>query len=96
MATVSVDLRLDLDNPPVDPPAGCVDPFMWTLALAHLDEHSRHGTEQCPDCADGLRCPGRALARQGLLTACGIDNPMTNYWHGLASIRHRQHLQELP
>lgn len=96
MVTTLTGLPFDLDSSPADPPAECVGEFMWALALTQLDEHSRPGTEQCPNCTDSVSCPDRALAPHCLLTACGVESTMTNYWQGLASIRHRQHLWELP
>lgn len=95
MITVSMDLPFNLDSPPAEPPTDCVDPLTWHVALALLDEHRRHGTGQCPACADGAQCDDRILAHQGLLTACGIDNPMALYWQGLTFIRRRNALEEL-
>ena len=59
----------DIDDPPEEPPAGCVDPMLWELAhTLHLGHRPRPGGV-C-GCGEPHPCEGWWRAVAGLSAAC--------------------------
>lgn len=71
---------INLDDPPVDPPPGCADSFLWRLARERFEEHRPMATGECPTCPRWKRCPGTSLAKDGLATALGQTVKESPYW----------------
>lgn len=49
--------EVDLDDLPIDPTGGCVDPFLWRLARDKYEAHRRTPAGEC------VTCPGGSVAR---------------------------------
>jgi hypothetical protein len=71
--------EFDLNLPPLDPPAECVDVVMWRRAYALFNEHPA-GPGGCSRCGGSYPCLANRLARAGLLTAVGLFNDDSNFW----------------
>ena len=67
---------MELNSPdlPVDPPAGCTRPLLWSIARWLFADHQPGSDGLCILCrpAELHPCPARRLAAAGLRTACGI------------------------
>lgn len=77
--TGSVEV-LDLDKPPVNPPAGCVNTALWRLARARFDEHRKNQVGECVTCPGWKQCSGLGLAKDGLATAMGREVKNSAFW----------------
>lgn len=77
---------IDIDNPPVDPPDGCVNVRLWLLARRKFEEHRLSPSGACPTCPRWKSCPGTRLAKLGLATAMGETNAESEYWIAFAQI----------
>jgi hypothetical protein len=62
-------IRFDPEDPPEQPPAGCVDPLLWRVAHALHLEHRPEPDNRC-NCGEVFPCTRACLAARGLLTAC--------------------------
>ncbi|GAA1624019.1 hypothetical protein ACFQY4_15075 [Catellatospora bangladeshensis] len=82
---------IDLDDPPVKSPDGCVDPTMWQLAREVFTGHPRNAAGECTACPRWKACTGRALAREGLATALGATVKNSPYWIAYADLRGSKH-----
>ncbi|GHJ44002.1 hypothetical protein Cs7R123_13440 [Catellatospora sp. TT07R-123] len=79
-------IRAGLDDPPIAPPEGCIDPYLWQLARQLLSDHSRTPSGECVTCPGWKPCPGLALARDGLATALGQSVRNSAYWIAYAQL----------
>jgi hypothetical protein len=72
------DLPFDLNSPPTKPPASCQDHLMWSLAVQLVRDHRPDRDGFCVTCipSEFAPCIGRFLATRGLLTACGLPDPV--------------------
>lgn len=63
----------DRNNPPLDPPSGCLNRLMWQLARRVFTDHQPGSDGWCMSCRpySYYPCVGRQLANLGLLTAVG-------------------------
>jgi len=84
-----VPTEVDLERPLPEPPSGCVDTFLWRLAHEHFTSHAMDDDGRCLRCHTDVPCAGRQSARQGLATAVGEVNEMSDYWLAYASVRRR-------
>lgn len=75
-----ITAAVDLDDPPLEPPETCVDTFLWRLARAKFEQHRRTPAGECSTCPRWKRCPGTALAKDGLATALGQAVKESPYW----------------
>lgn len=87
---VEVATQVNLEDPPVRPPEGCDDPFLWELARTYNDNHIADAAGRCQECWAEYPCLGRMLARDGLMTALGQTVDQSAYWRELARIRRRE------
>jgi hypothetical protein len=62
------DLPYDPDNPPCEPPEGCSDPLLWTIARALRRAHGVRPDGFC-ECKNFWPCPMFTLADETLQTA---------------------------
>lgn len=64
----------DPEEPPAQPPAGCVDELQWLMAHQLFRDHRPDRDGFCITCVPGefSPCVGRYLALRGFLTACGL------------------------
>jgi hypothetical protein len=81
--------EVDLERPSPEPPAGCLDPFLWRLAHEHFASHDADAEGHCRRCRTAAPCAGLVSARQGLATAVGEGNEMSDYWRAYALVRRR-------
>jgi hypothetical protein len=81
--------EVDLERPSFQPPAHCLDPFLWRLAHEHFASHDTDVDGRCRRCGTAAPCAGLESARQGLATAVGQGNEMSDYWLAYALVRRR-------
>ena len=62
-------VRYDPEDPPEEPPTGCIDPLLWRVAYALHQEHQLEPGDRCT-CGEVFPCARSGLAARGLLTAC--------------------------
>jgi hypothetical protein len=75
----------DLENPPVEPPPGCLDRQRWRLAVKMFVQHQSEADGRC-QCGEAWQCAGRGRAIRGLLTAClQVGTVKVNMPAGMAS-----------
>lgn len=84
--TTVVTATIDLDDPPVRPPAECVDPLMWRLARERFEQHRRGATGNCATCPPWRPCADLRLARDGLATALGVNTSQSPFWVAFTKI----------
>ena len=81
----------DKDNPPLDPPPGCVSHLMWQLARRLFADHQPGSDGFCVICRPYAYypCVGRQLADVGLSAAQGNfeDAPL---WRIVNNERYRR------
>jgi hypothetical protein len=67
---------IDFDNPPAEPPPGCVDPLLWRLSHRLHVAHAPGPDGWCQTCRPRQfhPCSSRHLADRGLRGACPPQN----------------------
>jgi hypothetical protein len=78
--------QIDLNEPPANPPPGCIDPVMWKIAIYLYSNHTASASGSCSRCGGQFPCLGHALAVTGLRTALGDENEDSAYWRGYARL----------
>jgi hypothetical protein len=74
---------IDFDNPPAEPPAGCVNDLLWRTAYRLHTEHQPGADGWCVTCRPRQfhPCTGRRLAVFSLRTAHQSDDVLSEPVH---------------
>jgi hypothetical protein len=64
-------LPFDTQDPPVDPPAQCIDPDVWRRCRALYGQHRPTGDDLC-ECGHPWPCGSSIAATRLMLVTCGV------------------------
>lgn len=62
----------DPEDPPAEPPPGCVLPTVWRLTYRLHRSHRPVASDRCV-CGEPFPCPSRRLVERGFLAALGSN-----------------------